>query len=74
MTKITKVQYKAFAVAQGHIDAGNLPAFHRIIGSLARSASSQRQEDALLELAQAMVMGYRIDFRGRVILTSEAVQ
>jgi len=74
MTKMTKVQLKALQVAQGHIDAGNLPAFHRSIGSLARAASSQNQEDALLNLAQAMVGGYRIDFRGRVILTSEAVQ
>ena len=72
MTKMTKAQYKAFGVAQGHIDAGNLPAFHRSIGALCRAASSQNQEDCMLDLAQAMVRGYRLDFRGRLRLTSEA--
>ena len=74
MTKMTKVQLKALQVAQGHIDAGNLPAFHRSIGSLARSASSERQENAILELAQAMLRGYRLDWRGRLARTAEAAQ
>jgi hypothetical protein len=72
MTKMTKAQYKAFGVAQGHIAAGNLPAFYRSIGGLCRAASSQHQEDCMLDLAQAMVGGYRLDFRGRLRLTSGA--
>ena len=74
MTKITKAQFKAIGVAQGHLDVGNPPAFWRIIGSLCRGASSQNQEDALLNLAQAMVGGYRLDFRGRMHRTSEAAR
>jgi tryptophan 2,3-dioxygenase len=74
MTKMTKVQLKALQVAQGHIDAGNLPAFYSSVGHLARAASSQNQENALLNLAEAMVGGYRFDFRGRLVRTAEAAQ
>lgn len=74
MTKITKVQLKAIAVAQGHLEVGNMTAFWSSIGSLCRAASSENQENALLNLAQAMVEGYRFDFRGRMHRTSEAAQ
>lgn len=80
---ITKAQLKALHVAQGHLNAGNLESFYSSVGHLARAASSQKQQDAILDLGQALVTGYRFDFRGRLhwidsrgrrVLTSEAAQ
>ena len=58
MTKITRVQLKAIAVATGHLEVGNGRAFWRIIGGQCRSAADEDQEQRILQLADQMIRSF----------------